>query len=61
MRTAVAIVGIGVAGFLAWRVFVAMSAGVSVGAALKNPTKSGAALAVATGKEKRANTGAGHF
>ena len=61
MRTVVTIGGVGVGVFLAWRIFTAMRAGVSVATAVKNPTKSGAALSVAAGQEKRANVGAGHF
>lgn len=61
MKWALLVVGVGVAGFVVYRVIVAQQAGVSVGAALARPAAPPVVLRAVAMTERKANTGAGHF
>jgi hypothetical protein len=61
MGTVLKILAVGVAGFVVWRIVVAVRAGASVKSAIVNPTANVNNLAAQAAAERKANTGASHF
>lgn len=61
MGTVLKIAVVGVAGFVVWRIVVAVRAGAPVKSAILKPLVSVNTLAASAAAERRGNQGAGHF